>query len=478
MASYTINASIKHGKYTEKVDSSHLNQVYLETGDSQVLLETALIIGGSTYSVGTPLSTVLSALNSGGALYSIAQGTTSSAVKLVKSTDGGTTWTDVASVTINNVLEAEYASKIGTYSSHPSIGGTTTPVYVNASGIITACTPYASASVLQASQDGSGNDIVSTYATKQELEDYAAGITTAYVTNATNAPAALVVSKDASQHTATLSGTKTSTITLADGTTTVTYDDIKVGDNVYLTDADKCDWFVGGKTVSGSNVTLTFYSIEADSPSLSGYVTASGTLTANKIILGNGSTSIYASNVAISNTAVAAGSAGVSTNILTEAATVSTIDNRINALDVSTITGFGPGKTLSTLTETDGKISATFQDISIGKSQITDFPSIPTLLSGSAGKVWGWDASGNPEAESISSGKQHDGTTEIVSTRNSSTGNLELGDSGVTAGVYSALEVNSKGIATAGGQILVFASSTSDAKIDSLVNGGCAVIYE
>ncbi len=48
------------------------------------------------------------------------------------------------------------------------------------------------------------------------------------------------------------------------------------------------------------------------------------------------------------------------------------IKNAIDGLDVSSISGFGAGKTLSALSETDGKISATFQDISITSSQITD----------------------------------------------------------------------------------------------------------
>ena len=56
-----------------------------------------------------------------------------------------------------------------------------------------------------------------------------------------------------------------------------------------------------------------------------------------------------------------------------KAATEKAVRDAINALDVSNITGFGAGKTLATLTETDGKISATFQDISITKSQVSDF---------------------------------------------------------------------------------------------------------
>ena len=54
-------------------------------------------------------------------------------------------------------------------------------------------------------------------------------------------------------------------------------------------------------------------------------------------------------------------------------ATVATVANAINALDVSDISGFGAGKTLTTLKEENGKISATFQDISITKSQVSDF---------------------------------------------------------------------------------------------------------
>ena len=54
-------------------------------------------------------------------------------------------------------------------------------------------------------------------------------------------------------------------------------------------------------------------------------------------------------------------------------ATVATVTNAINALDVADISGFGTGKTLATLKEENGKISATFQNISITKSQVSDF---------------------------------------------------------------------------------------------------------
>ena len=54
------------------------------------------------------------------------------------------------------------------------------------------------------------------------------------------------------------------------------------------------------------------------------------------------------------------------------------VKSAIDALDV-TVSGTGAGKTLASLTETDGKVAATFQDISITKSQISDFPTIPTV---------------------------------------------------------------------------------------------------
>lgn len=50
----------------------------------------------------------------------------------------------------------------------------------------------------------------------------------------------------------------------------------------------------------------------------------------------------------------------------------SLIDTKINALDVTT-SGAGVSKTLTALSETDGKISATFDNISITKLQVSDF---------------------------------------------------------------------------------------------------------
>lgn len=50
------------------------------------------------------------------------------------------------------------------------------------------------------------------------------------------------------------------------------------------------------------------------------------------------------------------------------------VASAISGLDVTGTTSFGAGKTISTWSETDGKISITSQNISITKSQVSDFP--------------------------------------------------------------------------------------------------------
>ena len=70
-----------------------------------------------------------------------------------------------------------------------------------------------------------------------------------------------------------------------------------------------------------------------------------------------------------------------------KAATVSTVTNAINALDGGTIGTPGAGKTITALSQTNGNISATFGDISITKSQISDFPTAMTPTSHTHGKI-------------------------------------------------------------------------------------------
>ena len=54
----------------------------------------------------------------------------------------------------------------------------------------------------------------------------------------------------------------------------------------------------------------------------------------------------------------------------------------INALDVTGPSYIMPSKTISSWSETDGKVKISTQDISITKSQVSDFPTIPTVNDG------------------------------------------------------------------------------------------------
>ena len=55
------------------------------------------------------------------------------------------------------------------------------------------------------------------------------------------------------------------------------------------------------------------------------------------------------------------------------------VKSAIDALDGTIIGTAGSGKTLTAFSQTDGKVSATFGNISITKSQVSDFPTIPTV---------------------------------------------------------------------------------------------------
>ena len=109
----------------------------------------------------------------------------------------------------------------------------------------------------------------------------------------------------------------------------------------------------------------------------------------------------------------------------TNLATVATVTKALETLDVSDITGFGAGKTLATLTETDGKIAATFQDISITASQISDAStSLVTSVKGDGTYL---------EPNSATNGNvtvSHKTRTESTSTSNGTVGSSNTGTTG------------------------------------------------
>ena len=71
------------------------------------------------------------------------------------------------------------------------------------------------------------------------------------------------------------------------------------------------------------------------------------------------------------------GSSSISTQIANALADLD-VDNDSTSANSHHITGFDPGKTLATLTEEDGYIAATFQDISITRTQVSGLGSAAT----------------------------------------------------------------------------------------------------
>ena len=78
---------------------------------------------------------------------------------------------------------------------------------------------------------------------------------------------------------------------------------------------------------------------------------------------------------------------GIYNESTNKAATVSTVTDAINALDGGTIGTGGTGKTITSLSQTNGQVSATFANISITKSQISDFPSTLTPTAHTHGNI-------------------------------------------------------------------------------------------
>ena len=463
-------------------------------------------------------------------------------VYLEVSTDGGTTWSIASTLEIaeakkaltadsaTTATDASYASKIGNSLIQSAIGSTTQPVYIAADGTVTAATAYSNATVnkatnvdltttgsgsasitikagngtaasftvngvasaTKATQDASGNVITTTYATKTELANLESGLTQAYVTSSALISSdsdwsPLIANKSATQQTYTHTFTSTKTLPLIDNKT-VAVSDLKVGDMIYITDSGKCDWFIGGISAvgSGAGYSITFYSIEADAPSLSGYVTGSS-LTANKIVLGNGNSTVKASSAEISATALAANATGSDSNILTEKATMTTIKTVVGShsgIDkVGTVTSVGVsnggGLSVSGSPVTSSGTITVSHAVPTGASAGTLGTSggrtyIQTLTTDAYGHVTGvttatetvtnsntWRSIKVDGSEKLGTGTNTgavdfvDGTgIDATWTASGSKISFNLKSSGVTAGTYSAITVDTYGRATAGAQMI------------------------
>lgn len=120
-------------------------------------------------------------------------------------------------------------------------------------------------------------------------------------------------------------------------------------------------------------------------------VTDNTTARDRRKIAGTGATTVTSDangNITIDSTNTTYTFDGTYDSSTNKAATVSTVTNAINALDGNlNSTTPGAGKTLTAFSQTNGKVSATFGNISITKSQISDFPTTMTPASHTHGKI-------------------------------------------------------------------------------------------
>jgi len=177
-------------------------------------------------------------------------------------------------------------------------------------------------------------------------------------------------------------------VLLADGTTGKVKDsgctiETSVPSNAVFTDTTYT--FTGGTnkitvTPSGGSaqdVTIT--------PSIDNNVTYTGSVTSGRVATFNSAGVVQDSGFTIGKSVPSDavftdttyefdGTYDASTN---KAATKSTVTNAIGFLDGNITNSPASSKTLTSFSQTNGVVSATFSDISITKSQVSDFPTIP-----------------------------------------------------------------------------------------------------
>ena len=231
-----------------------------------------------------------------------------------------------------------------------------------------------------------------------------------------------VVNKDLNStlNVATTSSTSSVSVTsLKTGTTspgTEVIGSVHVGDVVLLTNTDVADWWVGSVTTSGSTTTATLYRLETMKHDLSGYVQTSRTVTGTGALGGGGALS--------------------SNQTITHA--------ELNTSGAKTTAGIFKVKL--------DKYGHVTEATAIQKSDLTAL-----------------GVSGNTGFK-VSSGTNAGGSTIIQEGFTQDGGTIALADSGVTAGTYSAVQVNSAGIVIAGAQF--FQVVANGGSTSGLATGG------
>lgn len=296
------------------------------------------------------------------------------AVTLAKS-DVGLGNVDNTADSSKSVKNSQYAQKIGTDSSHPAIGGTKQPVYVDSNGTVTAGTALGDAAYKgvdnYASMTGSSTNLPTTGAVvtyvQEKIKDFGKA-------------------SQAMHLVATFSAATKKITAIAAPDLVGEY--LNVGDDYNITDLssefqDISGWVfvcdapgtIDGNTLEiGDSVLYTGWSNDAD-PEIQYVVLQTNVEDA---------TTTKSGVVKVFNTA----SQDTGTNSVYNVTGANAKVNAAIAALKASFTG-AASKTVTAVSESNGVISVTFGDISIKKSQVSDFPTTMTPTTATASVLGG-----------------------------------------------------------------------------------------
>jgi hypothetical protein len=235
----------------------------------------------------------------------------------------------------------------------------------------------------------------------------------------------------------------------------------------------------GTNPVNGTAIAAAIGTLDVDSVGGSGKYLSAISETDGKI---SATASDISSSVAESDTAPVSGGAvytalqakqdnlvfdGTYDATTNKVATVSTVTTEIGKLDVSDISGFGAGKTLATLTETDGKIAATFQDIEIAEAKVTGL--VDDLAAKANKSEMSVEAGTGTDADKTTITLKEGTSATVLTTHQNISGKADK-VSPATSGNFAGLDSNGN-LTDSGSKAADFATSAQGGKADSAIQG-------
>ena len=152
-------------------------------------------------------------------------------------------------------------------------------------------------------------------------------------------------------------------------------------------------------------------------------------------------------------------------------------DNSLNTTSKTVVGAINEVKsTADTASSTASSNATEITNIKNGTTKVPSAANADNATEATSATKW---KTGRTIGVTVGSGNKADGTTAITGNGSQTvdgsankTISVTLGDSGVTAGTYSAVQVNAKGIAVAGGQMIEVGTTGQTTPSNSLATGG------